>query len=324
LSPTAWYTFNYQCVRSTLTAYEEQGVNLKISGILRLKEGLTYGCLKSGLNLTEQTVNDYIAHNMSSKIVEWTKNSSAFQFPTGAGSVTMYLSPAAQLDDYYAPLSQYVADNPALVAFGGLRINMDTEPVVRILGGSNVINSVNIYATDFDGKDALLAYLDAWNDTHEEADQITYTDTVGLLMSMMQTMLNTITYVLVAFTAISLVVSSVMIGIITYVSVVERVKEIGVLRALGARKRDIRNLFNAETFIIGLTAGLIGIAVTYLLSIVINIVLFSLTGISGIAALPVLTAFIMVIVSVALTLISGLIPASAAAKKDPVIALRTE
>ncbi len=157
-----------------------------------------------------------------------------------------------------------------------------------------------------------------------ELDKITYSDTVGLLMGMMQTMLDVITYVLVAFTAISLIVSSVMIGIITYVSVVERIKEIGVLRSLGARKQDIRNLFNAETFIIGLAAGLFGVVVTYLLSFVINAIIFSLAGIAGIAALPPLTAFIMVCVSVLLTLISGLIPAQAAAKKDPVIALRTE
>ena len=160
--------------------------------------------------------------------------------------------------------------------------------------------------------------------TLDESAKIKYTDRVGLLMGMMQTMLDVITYVLVAFTAISLVVSSVMIGIITYVSVVERVKEIGVLRSLGARKQDIRNLFNAETFIIGFAAGLIGILFTYLISIIINVVIFSLTGIANIAALPALTAVIMVCVSIFLTLISGLIPAQAAAKKDPVIALRTE
>lgn len=325
ITQTLGYPYTYRGTRSELSATEEEGINLKISGILRLKEGLTYGCLKSGLNLTEQAVNDYIKHNMQSDIVQWTKNDSEFIMPTGGtDSVTLYLSPAAQLDDYYAPLSQYIADNPLLAPLGGIRIAVDPERAIRALGGSDVINSISIYATDFDGKDALLAHLDQWNETHEESEKITYSDTVGLLMQMMQTMLDTITYVLVAFTAISLVVSSVMIGIITYVSVVERVKEIGVLRALGARKRDIRNLFNAETFIIGLAAGLIGIAVTYLLSIVINVVMFSLTGISGIAALPVLSAFIMVLVSVGLTLISGLVPASAAAKKDPVIALRTE
>ena len=170
----------------------------------------------------------------------------------------------------------------------------------------------------------LLDRLDEWNDTHEKEYEVRYTDTVGMMMSMMQTMLNAITYVLVAFTSISLVVSSVMIGIITYVSVVERVKEIGVLRSLGARKRDIKNLFNAETFIIGLTSGLIGVGVTYLLSIGINALLGFLTGITTLASLPISSAIIMVVISIGLTLISGLIPANAAAKKDPVVALRTE
>ena len=146
----------------------------------------------------------------------------------------------------------------------------------------------------------------------------------GTLMGMVNTILNAITYVLVAFTAISLVVSTVMIGVITYVSVVERTKEIGILRSIGARKRDIRHVFNAETFIIGLCAGLIGIGVAYLLQGLINLILTPLTGIAGLAALPIWQALIMVCISVALTLISGLIPASAAAKKDPVIALRSE
>ena len=145
-----------------------------------------------------------------------------------------------------------------------------------------------------------------------------------MMMDMVEMMLDAITYVLVAFTSISLVVSSVMIGIITYVSVVERVKEIGVLRSLGARKKDIKNLFNAETFIIGLASGLIGVGVTYLLSLGINAIFYSLAGIVGIATLPISSAITMVLISIGLTLISGLIPASAAAKKDPVVALRTE
>ena len=209
---------------------------------------------------------------------------------------------------------------------GTIFVSYVPDIVVRLLGGNDSPNTIFLYPADFDAKENVLSYLDAWNsmDGRIEEDKITYTDRVGLLMGMMQTMLNVITYVLVAFTSISLVVSSVMIGIITYVSVVERVKEIGVLRSLGARKMDIRNLFNAETFIIGLAAGLIGITVTYLLSIVIDLIIVSLSGISGIASLPPLTAFIMVCVSVVLTLVSGLIPAQAAAKKDPVIALRTE
>ncbi|MGN0807185.1 MAG: ATP-binding cassette domain-containing protein [Candidatus Coproplasma sp.] len=157
-----------------------------------------------------------------------------------------------------------------------------------------------------------------------EKDKITYTDTVGLIINMVNTMINMITIALIVFTALSLVVSTVMIGIITYVSVVERVKEIGILRAVGARKKDIKRLFNAETLMIGLAAGVFGILITYLLSLITNIIVSALAGIWGIAALPWWQALIMIGLSVALTLISGLIPASAAAKKDPVVALRTE
>lgn len=319
-----------------LTAAEGEGINLKVTGILRLKDGLTYGCLQSGLNLTEATINEYIKGNMQSQIVQWMKDPAKSsvdigtlgeQFAEYAG-VYMYFPAAATLDGY-GFTSQSIGSNT-------FKSGMSPEQAIRALGGDDTVNSINIFAKDFDGKEALLAYLDDWNDLCmsgsgsyngielTEADKITYSDTVGLLMGMIQTMLDVITIVLVAFTAISLVVSSVMIGIITYVSVVERVKEIGVLRSLGARKQDIRNLFNAETFIIGLAAGLIGIIVTYLLSIGVNAIIFALAGISGIAALPPLTAVIMVVVSVILTLVSGLIPAQAAAKKDPVIALRTE
>ena len=259
---------------------------------------------------------------MRSLIVKWMNEESAFTIESRmvAGNAaledyvgqTFYLSPSKNLNSaYFSSLANVFA-------------TYDRETVVRSLGGDNSITSVAIYATDFDGKERLLSYLDAWNDTHEQEEQIKYSDTVGMLMSMVQQILDIITYVLVAFTAISLVVSSVMIGIITYVSVVERVKEIGVLRSLGARKQDVRNLFNAETFIIGLAAGLIGIGLAYFLSIFINLIIQSLAGIAGIAALPVGTAFIMVLISVVLTLISGLIPAQSAAKKDPVTALRTE
>ena len=137
-------------------------------------------------------------------------------------------------------------------------------------------------------------------------------------------MIDIVTYALVAFTALSLVVSTVMIAIITYVSVIERVKEIGVIRSLGGRKKDVSRLFNAETFIIGLAEGIIGVALSYFISIFINITIQSLAGIAGIAALPFTTALLMVAISIVLTLISGLIPAQSAAKKDPVIALRTE
>ncbi len=298
---------------ATLDVTEESGMKLTVSAVLRLKDGYTYGCLEEGLNFTEQTIMKYIRKNMESKIAQWIKNDSAQEY----GGSTVYIGvPHPNLQDYYSQMS--VPGSPVSVMVAS------TDAPLRYVGGCDDPTSISIYPKDFDSKEEVLRVLDRWNDTAGESKKITYTDTVGLLMGMVQTMLDVITYVLVAFTAISLVVSSVMIGIITYVSVVERVKEIGVLRSLGARKRDIKNLFNAETFIIGLGAGLIGAAVTYILEIPINAIIYSLSGIAGIASLPILTAGIMVLISVALTLISGLIPASAAAKKDPVIALRTE
>ena len=141
---------------------------------------------------------------------------------------------------------------------------------------------------------------------------------------MINTMIDVVSYALIAFTSVSLVVSTVMIGIITYVSVVERIKEIGVIRSLGGRKKDVSHLFNAETFIIGMLAGLFGVVVTYLISAVVNAILAPIINYSAIAALPISQAVLLVALSVGLTLVSGLIPASSAAKKDPVVALRTE
>ncbi len=158
-----------------------------------------------------------------------------------------------------------------------------------------------------------------------EEDQISYTDVVALLMSSITTIINVISYVLIAFVAISLVVSSIMIGIITYISVLERTKEIGILRAIGASKRDVSRVFNAETFIIGLTAGVIGIVLTLLLNIPINIIVHNLTGIMSLnSSLPPAGGAALVGISVLLTYIAGLIPSGLAAKKDPVEALRTE
>lgn len=321
------YAFTYQGQRQNdaFQAAEGEGINLQISGILRLKEGLSYGCLSSGLNLTEKTALAYIEGNRDSEIVQWMQSDDACFSIRGT---TLYLMPAE---------TEALMDAFTLYDFMGSNIYVAQLPdtAVKTLGGSDGVSRVAIYANDFEHKEEVLAYLDEWNNrcenggsyggiSLEEGDKITYTDTVGTLMGIMQTMIDIITYVLVAFTAISLIVSSVMIGIITYVSVVERVKEIGVLRALGARKQDVRNLFNAETFIIGLAAGLIGIGIAYALSAVISLILEGLTGIAGIASLPVTSAIVMVCVSVALTLVSGLIPAQSAAKKDPVIALRTE
>ena len=186
-------------------------------------------------------------------------------------------------------------------------------------------STINIYASTFEDKDAIADAIQHYNDMVEEEDQISYTDMVALLMSSITTIINVISYVLIAFVAISLVVSSIMIGIITYISVLERTKEIGILRAIGASKRDVSRVFNAETFIIGFSAGAIGILITLLLNIPINIIVHDLTGIYSLnSKLPWVGAVALVIISVLLTFVAGLIPSGLAAKKDPVEALRTE
>ena len=186
-------------------------------------------------------------------------------------------------------------------------------------------SSINLYAASFEDKDVILDAIAAYNQDVEELEKITYTDYVGLMMSSVTSIINAITYVLIAFVAISLIVSSIMIGVITLISVQERTKEIGILRAIGASKKNVSNMFNAETVIIGFSSGTLGLLITYLLCIPINIVLHHLTGINSLNAfLPVPTALVLIGISILLTLFSGLIPSRSAAKKDPVVALRTE
>ena len=185
--------------------------------------------------------------------------------------------------------------------------------------------TINIYASSFENKDIIEAAIADYNEGKPELEQIVYTDYVGLMMSSITTIIDAITYVLIAFVAISLIVSSIMIGVITLISVQERTKEIGILRAIGASKRNVSSMFNAETVIIGFTAGALGVLITYLLCIPINLILNYLTDIANLKAiLPVEVALILVGISVLLTLFAGIIPSRSAAKKDPVVALRTE
>ena len=214
--------------------------------------------------------------------------------------------------------------------------NKDRDTLIRNLGGNSLANNVLIYPKSFDEKNKVTEYLDAWSDENatiyvngvlipaEDRAKVTYTDTLEIIIKMLNTMIDVVSYALIAFTSVSLVVSTVMIGIITYVSVVERIKEIGVIRSLGGRKKDVRHLFNAETFIIGSLAGILGIGVTYFISTIVSMILKPFIGYSRIAALPIGQAIVLILLSIGLTLISGLIPASSAAKKDPVVALRTE
>ena len=185
--------------------------------------------------------------------------------------------------------------------------------------------TINLYASSFENKDVLEEAIADYNESVEELKQIRYTDYVGIMMSSITTIINAITYVLIAFVAISLVVSSIMIGVITLISVQERTKEIGILRAIGASKRNVSGMFNAETVIIGFTSGVLGVAVTYGLCVIVNIILFALTDIVNLKAiLPPEIAVALVIISMLLTLFAGIIPSRSAAKKDPVVALRTE
>lgn len=185
-------------------------------------------------------------------------------------------------------------------------------------------SSINIYPKDFESKDKIAEIIDKYNTKKDKDNKIKYTDYVGLMMSSITTIINAITYILIAFVSISLIVSSIMIGIITYISVLERTKEIGVLRAMGASKHDVSNIFNAETLIVGFTSGILGILVTVLLLVPINYIIKSFTEIGGLAVLPIKGAIILIAISMLLTLIAGLIPSRLAAKKDPVISLRSE
>ncbi len=207
------------------------------------------------------------------------------------------------------------------ISVGSFEDNMTNFGVVSL----DAPSSINLYADSFEAKDGIAECIANYNASTTEANHITYTDYVALLMSSITTIINVISYVLIAFVAVSLVVSSIMIGIITYISVLERTKEIGILRAVGASKRNISQVFNAETFIIGLCSGLIGIGVTLLLLIPGNAIIHSIAGTTDVnAILPMGGAIILIILSMLLTLIGGLIPSKKAAKKDPVTALRSE
>lgn len=202
--------------------------------------------------------------------------------------------------------------------------NLETLGVVNLEKPSGI----NIYGTNFDSKEVIADEIEKYNqkqrDEGKESNVINYTDMVGMMMKSVSVIVNMISYVLIAFVAISLIVSSIMIGIITYISVLERTKEIGILRAIGASKKDISRVFNAETFIIGLIAGVLGIGITVLLTIPVNSIIKAVANVSGIATLPVGGAIVLVIISMVLTIIAGLIPSKMASKKDPVEALRTE
>ncbi|WP_051507378.1 ABC transporter ATP-binding protein/permease [Saccharibacillus sacchari] len=274
------------------TLYDgNEGTELTVTGILRLKpdSSSSGGLLSEGVVYTP-ALTESVTENASTSAIAAAQQDSDRDVVSGA------------------PFAEDAMKDARLQALGA-----DTEPT-----------SINIYPKDFAGKEEVKAYLDAYNDGKSGDDQVVYTDLSEMIGSVVQTMLDTVSYVLTGFAGISLVVSTIMIGIITYVSVLERTKEIGILRSIGARKKDISRLFNAETLIVGFTAGALGIGIAYSLTLVINQVLNGIIDIQNLAQLSPVNAIVLVFGSMLLTLIAGLIPAKAATKKDPVIALRSE
>ena len=267
----------------------ENSINLKVVGIIRAGEQFPAFVQNSSLCYTSEFNDYYIDLNENSKIVK------------------------EQRKRNYNILTGMPFDE-----------SMTKETFLSYLGADELPMMIYLYPKDFESKDDLLKYLDDYNTNLKEEDKIVYIDQAEMISSMSGSIMSAITIVLVAFSSISLVVSSIMIGIITYISVLERTKEIGVLRSLGARKKDITRVFNAETFIIGITSGLIGVAIALLLTIPANIIIYNLTELKRVASLNPLHAVILIIISMTLTLIGGYIPARIASKKDPVKALRTE
>ncbi|MBQ8303237.1 MAG: ABC transporter ATP-binding protein/permease [Clostridia bacterium] len=309
----------------------DDAMTLKVVGILTPNDNISYGVLSSGVYYTEALTEYILEINKDSEFVDYLigDEEKASEILSSFTYSYDYL-PYDALDGANIVGERETADKENVFSYS------TRESIARSLGGVSLASGVKIYPISFDEKDLVTKYLDAWNNEDltitvdgveipgEERREITYTDSLELVINMVNTMIDIISYALIAFTSISLVVSTVMIGIITYVSVVERIKEIGVIRSLGGRKRDVSNLFIAETAIIGLLAGLIGVGATYLISALVNLILEPLIGYSNIAALPVGNAIFLVCLSIVLTLISGLAPAKSAAKKDPVVALRTE
>jgi putative ABC transport system permease protein len=294
-----YYTENngmFSVVSDFDAAYNSKNsITLKITGIIRGKEGNKFAQYSgTGLCYKEALMDKVMGINSSSKIV------------------------TAQMDALYNVLTGVKMD---LTSEEGLAMK---EQTLAYLGAVSAPSFIQIFPKDFDSKTDLLSYLDDYNEGKSEEGKIIYTDYADTITSLAGNIMDAITIVLISFSAISLIVSSIMIGIIMYISVLERTKEIGILKALGARNKDITRVFNAETFIIGLFSGLLGLAVATLLCIPANILIEKLTDLENVAQLNIVHALILLLVSITLTLIGGFIPAKIASKKDPVEALRTE
>lgn len=323
----------------------DNGIEVKVSGIIVAKDDAVATSITGVVGYTKNLVDYIVSENNKSDIVKAQLDNPDIDVLTGLPFSTVDID--LTMDDINAYISTLPKEQQKIIS--AYIANLSDDVIIEMFksqiqqSSSNTYKNniealgyvttdnpskINIYAKDFESKDAISDIISAYNDKVKsegnDSLEISYTDYIGLMMSSVSKVVDAISYVLIAFVSISLVVSSIMIGIITYISVLERTKEIGILRSIGASKHDISRVFNAETMIVGLVAGMIGIGFTLLLNIPINIIIKKFSGISGVAVLPLKGALILIAISVFLTLIAGLIPARVASKKDPVIALRTE
>lgn len=299
-APTAQNPYYYEDIskdtNAIATLIQNNSIDLNVSGIIRVKEGVSATALSGSIGYSNLLTKQIIEYNHASEVV------------------------TTQL----AHQDKNVLTSDGSFGTGDLKTAYDT--VLETIGYADLSNpsAIKLFPLNFESKDSIKKFIKDYNKNHDEKYEIRFSDMIGTMMSSVSTIINAITYVLIAFVSISLIVSSIMIGIITYISVLERTKEIGVLRSIGASKKDISRVFNAETLIVGFVAGALGIGITLLLNIPVNIIINALSGISGVAALPWQGAIILILISMLLSFVAGLLPSRIAAKKDPVVALRTE
>ena len=309
--------------------------SIKIVGIIKQNEQSVAAGMSGGIGYLKDLKEYVINKSNESEIVKEQKENPNINVFTGLNFPTEGENATFNYEDLSTEQKMAIANLSTeelakVMETYNQNANASYETNLETLGAIDLNDpaSINIYPKDFDAKDKITSAIEEYNqkqkDDGKEENVISYTDIVGVMMNSVSQIIDTISYVLIAFVAISLIVSSIMIGIITYISVLERTKEIGILRAIGASKKDISRVFNAETFIVGLIAGLLGIGITILLTFPINSLIYAITGVTINVALPPIGGIILVIISMILTIIAGLIPSKMASKKDPVEALRTE
>jgi putative ABC transport system permease protein len=307
--------------------------SIKVVGIIKPNEQSVASSLGAGIGYTKDLKEYVINKTNEAEIVKEQKANkeinvfSGLKFPTDNEEFNMS---NLTLEQQMAMAQLSSEEIAKMVETYKQNQNATYENNLQTLGAIDLAkpSSISIYPKDFEAKDIITAEIENYNqkqrDEGKEENVINYTDLVGVMMKSVTQIVNTISYVLIAFVAISLIVSSIMIGIITYISVLERTKEIGILRAIGASKKDISRVFNSETFIVGTISGVLGIGVTVLLTIPINAIIFAITGVVVRAMVPFAAGVALIIISMVLTMISGLIPARFASRRDPVEALRSE